>query len=59
MYDYGIKEKVKKKSETDHGGFQQQSPQRLVDRNEHTSIRNDQWPIQLKAIEAEYYFIEN
>ena len=48
-----------KNKEYHHGGFQQQSPQRLVDRNEHTSSRNDRWPMRLKAIEAEYYSIEN
>ena len=42
-----------------NGGFQQKSPQRLVDRYEHMNSRNDRWPMQLKAIEAEYYSIEN
>ena len=59
MYDYGIKEKVRKKSETDHGGFQQQSPQRLFDEYKHTSSRNDRWRMRLKLIQAEYYSIEN
>ena len=40
------------------GGFQQQSPQRLVDIYEHMNSRNDRWVMRLKAIEAEYYSIE-
>ena len=43
----------------DHGGFQQQSPQHLVDGIDHTSSRNDRWVMRLKAIEAEYYSIGN
>ena len=42
-----------------NGGFQQQSPRRLVDINEHMDSRNDRWMMRLKAIEAEYYYIEN
>ena len=43
----------------DHGELQTQSPQRLDDEYKHTSSRNDQWSMRLKAIEAEYYSIEN
>ena len=39
--------------------FQQQSPQRFVDRYEHMNSRNDRLMMRLKAIEAEYYSIEN
>ena len=42
-----------------HGGFQQQSPQCLVDRNEHIDSRNDLWRMRLKLIQEEYYFIGN
>ena len=35
------KENVRKKSDDDDGGFQQQSPECLVDRNEHIDSRND------------------
>ena len=42
-----------------HGGFHQQSPQRLDDEYKHMNRRNDRWMMRLKAIEAEYYFIEN
>ena len=42
-----------------NGGFQQQSPQRLTHRYEHTSSRNDRLMMRLKSIEAEYYSIEN
>ena len=60
MYNYGIKRKLrKKKSDDDDGGFQQQSPQRLIDRYEHMNSRNDWLMMRLKAIEAEYYSIEN
>ena len=59
MYNYGIERERSKKSDDDNGGFQQQSPQRLVNRYKHTSSLNDQWPMRLKAIEAEYYSIEN
>ena len=48
-----------KNKEYHHGGFQQQSPQRIVDEYKHTSSRNDLWRMRLKAIEAEYYYIEN
>ena len=33
--------KTRLKKCNDHGGFQQQSPQRLVDEYKHTSSRND------------------
>ena len=60
VYNYGkTSNKNKKRLTKDHGGFQQQSPQRLVDEYDHTSSRNDRWMMRLKAIEAEYYSIEN
>ena len=34
-----------RRSETDHGGFQQQSPQRLVDRYEHMNSRNKRYDL--------------
>ena len=34
----------------DHGGFQQQSPQHLVDRYEHMNNQNDRLTMRLKAI---------
>ena len=46
-----------KKSDDDDDGFQQQSPQRLVDKYKHTSSLNDLWRIRLKLIQEEYYFI--
>ena len=52
------KKNVQKKVTKDHGGFQQQSPQRLVDGYDHTSSRNDRWVMRLKAIKAEYYSID-
>jgi len=48
-----------RRSETDHGGFQQQSTQRLVDRYEYMDSQNERLMMQLKAIEAEYNSIEN
>ena len=39
--------------------FQTQSPQRMIDKYEHMNSRNDRLMIRLKAIEAEYYSIEN
>ena len=39
--------------------FQTQSPQRMIDKYEHMNSRNDRLTIRLKAIEAEYYSIEN
>ena len=59
MYNYGIKRKLRKKSDDDDGGLQQQSPQRLIDRYEHMNSRNDRLIMRFKAIEAEYYSIEN
>ena len=55
-----VKQQIKKKHvNEDHGELQTQSPQRLDDWYKHTSGRNDRWPMRLKAIEAEYYYIEN
>ena len=45
--------------QNDHGGFQQQIPQRLVDEYKHTSNRNDRWQMRLKLIQEEYYSIGN
>ena len=46
VYNYGKSKNknktVKKKSDDDNGGFQQQVPQRLVDRYEHMNSRNEQ-----------------
>ena len=53
------KENVRKKSETDHGELQQHSTQRLIDEYGHMNSRNERWMMRLKAIEAEYYPIEN
>ena len=39
--------------------FQQQSPQRFVDEYEHMNSLNDKWMMRLKAIQGEYYYIEN
>ena len=39
--------------------FQQQSPQRLVDRYEHMNSWNERQDLCLKPIEAEYYSIEH
>ena len=36
-----LKEKSLRRSETDHGGFQQQSFQQLVDRCKHMNSRNE------------------
>ena len=59
-HDYGINRKLRKKSDDETMvDFQTQSTQRLVDEYKHTSSRNDRWPIRLKVIEAEYYYIEN
>ena len=55
-----VKHQTKEKRLTkDHGGFQQQSPQRLVNGYEHMNGQNEQRMMRLKAIEAEYYSIEN
>ena len=51
------KKKFEKISDDEDGGFQQQSPQRLIDEYEHTNSRNDRLMMRLKAIEAEYYSI--
>ena len=53
------KKNVQKKSETDHGRFQQQSTQRLIDRYDHMNVRNKWQDLCLKPIEAEYYSIGN
>ena len=48
-----------KNKEYHDDGFQQQSPQRLVDKYTHTSSLNDRWRMRLKLIQEEYYFIGN
>ena len=35
-----------------HGGFQQQSPQRLVDRNEHMNRRRNRMILRLKLLQV-------
>ena len=40
-------------------GFQQHSTQRLIDEYGYMNSRNERWMMRLKAIEAEYYSIEN
>ena len=40
VYNYG-KKKTRLKKCNDHGGFQQQSPQRLADGYEYMNSRND------------------
>ena len=44
--------------ENHHGGFQQQSTQRLEDGYRHTNSQNDRWLIRLKLMQEEYYSIE-
>ena len=38
--------------------FQQQSPQRLVDKYEHMNGRNDRLDLRLNPLQGEYYFIK-
>ena len=44
-YDYGktenLKKKLRRSDETDHGEFQTQSPQRLINGYKHINSRND------------------
>ena len=60
LYNYGKTPNLeeKKRFTKDHGGFQQQSPQRWAVGYEHMNSRNEQWMMRLKAIEAEYYSIK-
>ena len=46
-----------KNKEYHHGGFQQQSPQCLVDRYEHMNRRRNRMIMRLKAMQLEYCFI--
>ena len=46
-----------KNKEYHHGGFQQQSPQRLVDINEHMDSQNDPRMMRLNSISVEYYLM--
>ena len=50
MYNYGIKRNRSKKSGNDHGEFQTQIPQRLIDRYKHMDSRNEQWMMMLKVV---------
>ena len=62
MYNYdGMKRKrLKNKSEDDNGEFQHQSPQAVSTlKYHHMNGRNYRWIIRLKAIQVEYYYIEN
>ena len=60
VYIYGKTQNLKKKNVTkDHGGFQQQSSQRLAHRYQHMNRHRNRMILQLKAIEAEYYSSEN
>ena len=38
-----LKKTLRRSDETDHGGFQQQSPQQLVDRYEHIMNSRNKW----------------
>ena len=59
LYNYGKTPNLeeKKRFTKDHGGFQQQSPQRLVDINEHVDSQNDRQMMRLNAISVEYYLM--
>ena len=46
-----------KNKENYHGGFQQQSPQFLVNRYEYMSSRNDDWILWFEGMTLRYYFI--
>ena len=39
--------------------FQPQSTQAAVDKQYHMNSRNERWMLRLKAIQVEYYSIEN
>ena len=43
----------------DHGEYQQQSTQQLLDRYDHMNSRNKRKDLCLKSIEVEYYSIGN
>ena len=51
-YNYGIKRKRSKKSDDDNGGFQQQSPQRLIDRYKHMNSRHNCMHLRLKPLQV-------
>ena len=53
------KENFEKSEDETMVEFHPQSTQRLIIRYEHMNSRNDRLMMQLKAIEAEYYSIEN
>ena len=47
---------MKNKEENHHGGFQQQSPQLLVNKYEYRSSQNDdKWVLWFKAMSLGYY----
>ena len=46
-----------KNKEYHHGGFQQQSPQCLVDRNKDIDRRRKGMILRLKPLQLEHYFI--
>ena len=54
---YAVTSEMKNKEYHHHGGFQQQSSQCLVDRNEHIDIRNDHYHFRLKPKPLEYCLI--
>ena len=54
-----LKKKTVTKMNIDNGEYQQQSPQRLLDRYDHMNSRNKRQDLCLKPIEAEYYSIGN
>jgi hypothetical protein len=63
VYNYGKTKKLKKtrklRSANDHGEFQQQNTQATVLQYYRMDNRNERWMMRLKAIQGEYYFIEN
>ena len=51
VYNYGKTPNLKKNALTkDHGGFHQQSPQRLDDEYKHMNRRNDRWMMRFKVV---------
>ena len=47
-----LKENVRKKSGDDNGGFQQQSPQRLIDRYKHMNSRHNCMHLRLTPLQV-------
>ena len=52
VYNYGIKRKCSKKSDDNDGGFQQQSPQRLIDEYKHMNNRQNRMHLRLKPLKV-------